>query len=158
MPASLSAISRAALIQSASYLRCPFRKFDALRSSSEYAAFKKMIMAQGLGDAGQALRNEKGNRCPGTPGPCRKSLACPKSSHEIGQHGGVGTMMAAVYAALLIAFLLDLSGLRRLAVTCLFRLPCPVRLAIPVGNLQPGLRLPHALAASRGHPQLCSAT
>jgi hypothetical protein len=29
-------------------------------------------------------------------------------------------MMAAVYAALLIAFLLDLSGLRRLAVYCLF--------------------------------------
>jgi len=28
--------------------------------------------------------------------------------------------MAAVYAALLIAFLLDLSGLRRLAVCCLF--------------------------------------
>jgi hypothetical protein len=29
-------------------------------------------------------------------------------------------MMAAVYAALLIAFLLELSGLRRLAVCCLF--------------------------------------
>ena len=29
-------------------------------------------------------------------------------------------MMAAVYATLLIAFILDLSGLRRSAVTCLF--------------------------------------
>jgi hypothetical protein len=29
-------------------------------------------------------------------------------------------MMAAVYAALLIAFVLDLAGLRRLAVSCLF--------------------------------------
>ena len=29
-------------------------------------------------------------------------------------------MMAAVYATLLIAFILDLSGLRRLAVSCLF--------------------------------------
>ena len=29
-------------------------------------------------------------------------------------------MMAAVYASLLIAFILDLSGLRRSAVTCLF--------------------------------------
>jgi hypothetical protein len=45
-----------------------FPKIHALRSSSKHAAFKKMVMAQGLGDAGQALRNEKGNRCPGTPG------------------------------------------------------------------------------------------
>ncbi|MFZ2075091.1 MAG: hypothetical protein WAV38_00175 [Xanthobacteraceae bacterium] len=35
---------------------------------SKHAAFKKMVMPQGLADAGHALRNEKGNRCPGTPG------------------------------------------------------------------------------------------
>jgi hypothetical protein len=32
----------------------------------------------------------------------------------------VGSMMAAVYATLLVAFVLDLSGLRRLALSCLF--------------------------------------
>jgi transposase len=40
----------------------------ALRSGSEHAAFDKMVVAQGLGDADrQASRHEKGDRGPGTP-------------------------------------------------------------------------------------------
>jgi transposase len=41
---------------------------DALRSSSEHDALKKMVLAQGLGHADrQAPRDEEGNRGPGTP-------------------------------------------------------------------------------------------
>jgi transposase len=44
---------------------------DALRSSSEHAAFEKMVMAQGLGDADrQAPRHEKGDCGAGTPARC----------------------------------------------------------------------------------------
>src|SRR5271170_2425231 len=43
----------------------------ALRGSSEHAAFKKMVMAQGLGDADrQAPRHQKGDRGPGTSASC----------------------------------------------------------------------------------------
>ena len=41
---------------------------DALRSSTEHAAFEEMVLAQGLGHADrQAPRDEKGDRGPGTP-------------------------------------------------------------------------------------------
>ena len=41
---------------------------DALRGSAEHAAFKEMVMAQGVGHADrQAPRDEKGDRGPGTP-------------------------------------------------------------------------------------------
>ena len=43
-------------------------RVDALRSSSEHAAFEEMVLAQGLGDADrQAPRDEKGDRGPGAP-------------------------------------------------------------------------------------------
>ncbi len=43
-------------------------RVDALRSSSEHAAFEEMVLAQGLGDADrQAPRDEKGDRGAGAP-------------------------------------------------------------------------------------------
>jgi hypothetical protein len=46
--------------------------------------------------------------------------AWPISRHEAGQDRVVAAMMAAVFATLLIAFILDISGLARAAVCCLF--------------------------------------
>ena len=47
------------------------RMGDALRGSSEHAAFEEMVLAQGLGDAGrQAPWDEKGDRGPGAPVGC----------------------------------------------------------------------------------------
>jgi Mn2+/Fe2+ NRAMP family transporter len=46
--------------------------------------------------------------------------AAQNHHHETDQQRTIRPMMASVYATLLIAFILDLSGLRRWAVTCLF--------------------------------------
>src|SRR5665811_2604189 len=48
---------------------------DALRSSAEHDAFKKMVLAQGLGHADrQAPRDEESDRGPGSPAGCDLSL------------------------------------------------------------------------------------
>jgi hypothetical protein len=46
--------------------------------------------------------------------------AAQNHHHDTGQQRTIRPMMASVYATLLIAFILDLSGLRRSAVACLF--------------------------------------